>query len=100
MKKYIIAFLIFFSFIQVSYADNISSYDKEKYKIAYNEGARYYISCFTESGNLMTNEPIKEIIEFKDGIVKYKQMNDAYGFSPAERCKIKGLSEKNRLNDK
>ncbi|EPP7234104.1 hypothetical protein ACTOJ1_001023 [Shigella flexneri] len=86
MKKYIIAFLVFFSFVGMSHADSRS---EVKY---YNEGARYYITCFAENGIYITNKPIKEVVEFKDGIVRYKQMNDAYGFSPAERCNIKGLS--------
>lgn len=86
MKKYIIAFLTFFCFIGMSHADS-------KFEVKYyNEGARYYITCFVENGIYITSEPIKEVVEFKDGIVRYKQMNDAYGFSPAERCNIKGLS--------
>lgn len=86
MKKYIIAFLTFFCFIEMSHADS-------KFEVKYyNEGARYYITCLTERGQHITNEPVKEIVEIKDGIVKYKQMNDAYGFSTAERCNIKGLS--------
>ncbi len=86
MKKYIIAFLTFFCFIGMSHAN-----DRFDVKY-YNEGARYYIICFNENGNYIANEPIKEIVEFKDGMVKYKQMNDAYGYSPAERCNIRGLS--------
>lgn len=86
MKKYIIAFLTFFSFIGMSHAD-------DRFDVKYfNEGARYYITCINESSSIITSAPIKEIIEFKDGMVKYKQMNDAYGFSPAERCNIRGLS--------
>ena len=86
MKKYIIAVLMFFSFIGMSQAD-------DKFDVAsYAQGARYYITCFNENGNLIANEPIKEIVEFKDHMVKYKQMNDAYGFSPVERCNIRGLS--------
>lgn len=86
MKKYIIAFLTFFCFIGMSHADSRSEIK------SYHEGARYYITCIAENGNYFTAEPVKEIVGFENGMVKYKQMNDAYGFSPAERCNIKGLS--------
>ena len=44
MKKYIIAFLVFFSFVGMSHADS-------KFEVKYyNKGARYYITCLTERG--------------------------------------------------
>ena len=39
-----------------------------------------FISCdkFKDSTDYTGDEPVKEIVEVKDGIVKYKQMNDAF----------------------